>query len=298
MRESTFDSGVVQLNYGESHGAGPAFVILHGGSGSWRYHEKLIDLLATKWHVFAPDFRGHGMSGHALGHYQLSDYASDTAAFLSAVVRQPAVVYGHSLGGEVAMMLASEHPELVRSVINADAPLSIEGHPGEAPEHRRMNELWHQLAGQPVEEIEPALRAMEVSWQGRLYDRADQALGTDNPWFQFQAQNLHRLDPEMLAAVLRGPDYMLRGYDAELILPRIRCPVLLLQADPELGAALRDEDVQKGLKLIPHASHIRLSGLGHELQAERVFEAMTPFLASVAALGPGLEDDDGSLRRP
>lgn len=285
MRESRFDSGVVQLNYGESQGAGPAFVILHGGSGSWRYHEQLINLLATNWHVYAPDFRGHGMSGHTPGHYLLSDYVSDTAAFLSVIVREPAVVYGHSLGGEVAMMLASQQPELVRSVINADAPLSIEGHPGEAPEHRRMNELWRQLAGHPVEEIEPALRAMEVSWQGRVYERADQALGKDNPWFQFHAQNLHRLDPDMLAAVLSGPDHMLRGYDPELVLPRIRCPVLLLQADPERGAALRDQDVEKGLRLIPHASHIRLSGLGHELHAERVFEAIRPFLASVSRSG-------------
>jgi pimeloyl-ACP methyl ester carboxylesterase len=74
---------------------------------------------------------------------------------------------------------------------------------------------------------------------------------------------------------------MLRGYEAERILPRIRCPVLLLQADPELGSALRDQDVQRGLALIPHASHVRLSGLGHELQAERVFEAITFFLSTL-----------------
>ena len=200
------------------------------------------------------------MSGHTPGHYLLSDYVSDTATFLSEVVREPAVVYGHSLGGEVAMMLASKHPEVVRSVINADAPLSIEDHPGELPDHRRMNELWRRLAGRPVEEILTALKGMEVSWHGRLYKRADQALGTDNPWFQFQAQNLHQLDPDVLRAVLRGPDYALRGYEPERVLPRIRCPVLLLQADPELGSALRDQDVQKGLALIPHASHVRLSG--------------------------------------
>lgn len=256
-------------------------MILHGGSANWRYHEQLINLLAPNWHVYAPDFRGHGKSGHTPGHYLLSDYVSDTASLLSEVVREPAIVYGHSLGGEVAVMLASEHPGLGRAVISGDAPLSIEDHAGEQPDHRRMNELWHRLAGRPVDEILVALRGMEVAWQGRLYKRADQALGTDNPWFQFQAQNLHQLDPDMLDAVLRGPDYMLRGYEAEHILPRIRCPVLLLQADPELGAALRDQDVQRGLALIPHASHVRLSGLGHELQAERVFEAVTSFLSTM-----------------
>jgi pimeloyl-ACP methyl ester carboxylesterase len=281
LRESSFDTGVVKINYGESQQAGPPFVILHGGAGSWRYHERLVNLLASSWHVYAPDFRGHGMSGHTPGQYLLADYLSDTAAFLRALVREPAVVYGHSLGGEVAIMVASQHPELVRSVINADAPLSIEDHPAESPDHRGMNQLWHRLAGRPVEEIVPALMAMRVSWQGRSYERADQALGSDSPWFQFQAQNLHTLDPDVLAAVLEGPGYLLRGYDPEQILPRIRCPVLLIQADPARGAALRDEDVKRGLSLIPHAACVRLSGLGHELQAERVFEAMTPFLASL-----------------
>jgi pimeloyl-ACP methyl ester carboxylesterase len=281
LRESSFDTGAIKVNYGESQQGGPSFVILHGGSGSWRYHERLINLLAGSWHVYAPDFRGHGRSGHTPGHYLLADYVSDIAVFLSAVVREPAVVYGHSLGGEVAMMLASKHPELVRSVINADAPLSIEDHPGEVPEHRRMNELWHRLAGRPVDEIVPALKAMEVSWQGRSYERADQALGIDSPWFEFQAENLHQLDPDVLAAVLRGPGHLLRGYDPELILPSIRCPVLLLQADPARGSALRDPDVEKGLTLIPHAAHIKLSGLGHELQAEQVFDAIAPFLATL-----------------
>jgi pimeloyl-ACP methyl ester carboxylesterase len=281
LRERRFDTGVVEINFAEGGRSGPAMVVLHGGSASWRYNEQLINLLATDWHVYAPDFRGHGRSGHTPEHYLLSDYVSDTATFLSAVVREPAVVYGNSLGGEVAMMLASKHPELVWSVINGDGPLSNEDHPGELPDHRRMNELWHRLAGRPVEEILPALKGMEVSWQGRLYKRADQALGTESPWFQFQAENLNQLDPDMLAAVLKGPDHSLDGYEPERILPRIRCPVLLLQADPELGAALRDQDVQRGLALIPHASHVRLSGLGHELQAERVFEAITFFLSTL-----------------
>ena len=39
-------------------------------------------------------------------------------------------------------------------------------------------------------------------------------------------------DPDMLAAVLAGPDSMLGGYDPETLLPAISCPVLLLQACP------------------------------------------------------------------
>ena len=284
MRESRFDTDVVEINYGESQPGGRPFVILHGGAASWHYNEALINLLASSWHVFAPDFRGHGKSGRTPGHYLLIDYVSDTAKFLRGVVREPVVVYGHSLGGEVAMMLASDHPELVRAVIDGDAPLSIEDHLTELPHHRRMNELWHGLAGRPVYEIVPALKAMEVPVPGGLLKRAEDVFGQDSPWFEFQARNLHDLDPDMLAAVLRGPGYMLGGYDPEKILPRIRCPVLVLQADPVHGSALRDQDIERRLQLIPHATHVKLLGVGHELQGpqpQRIFEAIAPFLTSL-----------------
>ena len=114
--------------------------------------------------------------------------------------------------------------------------------------------------------------------------RAGDAFGEDNPWFAFQAMNLHRLDPDMLAAVLAGPEVMLDGYEPETLLPAIRCPVLLLQADPAAGGMLSDGEVARSLRLLPRGRHVRLEGIGHELHgphAQRVLDAMAPFLASV-----------------
>jgi hypothetical protein len=54
---------------------------------------------------------------------------------------EPAVVYGHSLGGEVGVMLAAQHPELVCALIVGDAPLSISDHATEHPAHRAQNTL-------------------------------------------------------------------------------------------------------------------------------------------------------------
>jgi pimeloyl-ACP methyl ester carboxylesterase len=116
--------------------------------------------------------------------------------------------------------------------------------------------------------------------------QAREIFGEDNPWFQFQAENLHRLDPDMLAAVLDGPEIMLEGYDPEILLPVITCPVLLLQADRAAGGLLRDEEVEMGLRLLAHPAHVRLNGIGHELhgppgQEQRVLQAITPFLEAV-----------------
>ena len=288
LRERLFATGEVAINYAEGPANGPAFVLLHGGSARWQYGRDLLEMLADDWHVYAPDFRGHGKSGRVPGAYNLADYVRDTAAFLAGVLREPAVVYGHSLGGEVAVMLAAQHPEVVGAVVVGDAPLSRNRHATEEPDHRAQNVLWHRLSGRPANEIEPALREMPIRLtpgEPRLRP-AREVLGEDSPWFAFMAVSLQQLDPDMLAAVLAGPDSMLGGYDPETLLPAISCPVLLLQADPLQGSALRDDDVALGLALLRRGIHIRLDGIGHPLhgpphQTRRVLDTISPFLETV-----------------
>jgi pimeloyl-ACP methyl ester carboxylesterase len=112
--------------------------------------------------------------------------------------------------------------------------------------------------------------------------RAGDVFGEDSPWFLFQAENLHLLDPGMLDTVLAGPETLLEGYDGERLLPAISCPVLILQADPTRGG-MPDEDVEAALRLLPRGHHVRLEGIGHELhgppgQEQEVLRAITPFL--------------------
>lgn len=282
-----FHTGVVEINYAEGPPNGPPLVVLHGGAARWQGGEELLRRLAEHWHVFGPDFRGHGRSGQAAGRYGLGDYVQDTAAFLREVVREPAVLFGHSLGGEVAVMVAAQLPDLIRAVIVGDAPLSIEDHPTEEASHRAMNERWHGLAGRPIEEIVLALKATPIVVPGQTEPRpAREILGEEHAWFAYQATNLHLLDPDMLAAVLEGPATMLEGYDPEVLFQTIVCPVLLLQADPARGGLLRDNEVTRALRLLPHGRHVRLTGIGHELhgpseQVPAVLAAITPFLDSV-----------------
>src|SRR5262249_48190741 len=101
--------------------AAPPLVLLHGGSWRWQ-GALLLDELSQRYHVYAPDFRGHGRSGRTPGHYAIEDYANDTITFMERVVREPAVVFGHSLGGQVAIVVAACRPDLVVGLIVGDAP--------------------------------------------------------------------------------------------------------------------------------------------------------------------------------
>jgi pimeloyl-ACP methyl ester carboxylesterase len=261
---------------------------LHGGAGRWQYSLELLETLAPDWHVFAPDLRGHGSSGRVADAYRLPDYVADIAALLEGVVREPAIVYGHSLGGEVGVMLAARDARFVRALIVGDSPLSPDNHITNDPTHRAQNVLWHQLSGRPIAEIVQALHSMSVVERPGAEPRpAREVFGEYNPWFEHQATSLHQLDPGVLAAVNAGPASMRVGYDPHELLPLIECPVLLLQADPAAGSALSDSEVELALTLLRRGTHVRLDGIGHPLHGPpggtaRVIAAWTPFLGAVS----------------
>ena len=124
IQESTFEAGSIHINYAEIPRLGTPLVLLHGGSARWQSFETILPDLAATWHIYAPDFRGHGKSSWAPGTYRLQDYADDTIAFLRDCVEEPAYLFGHSLGGMVALLVAARYPAGVRAVAVGDAPLT------------------------------------------------------------------------------------------------------------------------------------------------------------------------------
>src|SRR5664279_837983 len=109
--ERTLDIGEIRLNYAEGPVNGKPLVLLHGLGRRWQVFLPLIPALSMRWHIFAPDFRGHGKSGRVPRGYGGTDYAEDVTHFLRECVPANVIIFGHSLGGMVAMWIASHHPE-------------------------------------------------------------------------------------------------------------------------------------------------------------------------------------------
>ncbi len=127
LDERRFDAGEVQLNYAEGPDAGPPLVLVHGGASRWQGFLPIIPALARRWHVYALDLRGHGRSGWTPNRYRLDDYTADLLAFLARCIARPAVVMGHSLGGNIALLAAVRAPQAVRAVALGDTPLVLTG---------------------------------------------------------------------------------------------------------------------------------------------------------------------------
>jgi 2-(acetamidomethylene)succinate hydrolase len=106
-----------KLRYYEWPGEGPNLILLHGSSGYGLMFEWTANFLGNRFHVFAPDQRGHGDSDKPDGTYSAQEYAEDLHQFIGALGLGSAVVGGHSLGGRVSQVFAATHPEECEGVI-------------------------------------------------------------------------------------------------------------------------------------------------------------------------------------
>ncbi|MYW80050.1 Pimeloyl-ACP methyl ester carboxylesterase [Streptomyces sp. LaPpAH-199] len=118
----TVQAGGIRLAYREwgEEGA-PPVVLLHGRSGSSAGWARIALDLAVDHHVYAPDFRGHGLSDWP-GRYSFETFRDDLHAFLEARNLAGATVVGHSMGGVAAYLLAQREPDLIGRLVIEDAP--------------------------------------------------------------------------------------------------------------------------------------------------------------------------------
>jgi pimeloyl-ACP methyl ester carboxylesterase len=254
----------MKLNVTET-GQGAPVALLHGLLGAGQNFGAVQKALAAGGHrVLALDLRNHGASPHD----PVMTYpamAADVAETLRAAGAWPCAVVGHSMGGKVAMTLATAHPQGVERLVVADiAPVAY------------PTPLFTAYVA--------AMRAMQLH-PGLTRREADAALApvVPNPALRgFLLQNLvfaedpprWRIGLEEIAAAM--PD--IGGWPAPT--GRYDGPVLVLAGDasdyirPDHHAAFR--------ALFP-AARFETMRAGHWLHAENprdFLAAVTRFLAA------------------
>lgn len=107
-------------------GEDPPMVLLHPNRANARVWDYVVTYSTLPHTVYAPDHRGHGLSDWPESGYELEDYLADDIAFLEAVADQPVILVGAATGGTIALLLATERPDLVRAVAVVDPGLSLD----------------------------------------------------------------------------------------------------------------------------------------------------------------------------
>jgi pimeloyl-ACP methyl ester carboxylesterase len=273
----------VKVRYVEAEGPSPSIVFLHGVTDSLTSYLAPMSMLGGEFRMLAMDFRGHGLSGHTPGEYRVRDYAEDVLEFVNGVVREPALVVGHSLGSMVAASMSSVAPGLVRGVFLEDPPFYTAQMPAfrDTSDHRAFGGLrevlrQHKEAGQSVD----ALAQLVGTWpiHPLLFDGRSLLDIAGPEVVRARAESLHRMDVEALQPVLDGTQF--DGFNPDEALAKIASPVHLLAGEVSLGGAVEQRDVERLASVIRRYTHRMLPGVGHMIH----HTAPTDYVSEVRAL--------------
>ena len=105
--------------YSQKFGTGDPLLILHGLFGSSDNWTSIARQLSENHAVFLLDQRNHGKSPHT-AEFGYAQMAADVREFLEDHGLKNIILIGHSMGGKVAMKLATEYPMRVKKLIVAD----------------------------------------------------------------------------------------------------------------------------------------------------------------------------------
>jgi 2-(acetamidomethylene)succinate hydrolase len=278
MEMRLVSSDGVELAVTDSRGEGSPVVFVHGFSNDRFVWEDLARGLPESFRPICYDLRGHGDSGWSLeSRYHLLDHARDLAEIFEALSLERAVLVGHSMGGNIATLFASLHPERARALALVDAGPAL----GQDAWRRASGDVSDQArAYDSVAEYRKLLGLAYPLGAGAALDRLARTSLTQRRDGRFEP----KLDPLLLE--LQGSEDQLRKTESLLwdALAKLRCPVLLARGErsamlPELVARKMVDRVIADARLaqIPNAGHAVMFDNGPALRAE-----LEAFLAACA----------------
>ena len=232
-----YEIGDVKL-YTVMRGHGPPILFLHGGL---RYFDNSFSQQAAYFAAFRTvvgvDQRGHGHSPDNARPFSYRDMADNTAALIRKLDVGPVDIVGWSDGGNVGLLIARFHPELVRRLVVSGANIRGDYDGAEAYEEFRRTSVEAFAANLP-----PSLREdySRVSPDG------------ENHWFVFVGKTKELW---MTRVVLEPAD-----------LAAIQVPVLVMAGDHDAISLEQTLAIFRGL---PKGQLCIFPATGHATMSER-----------------------------
>lgn len=160
-------SGNIRLAYIDEGKGSETIVMIHGlGSYSQAWKRNITEL-SKKYRVIAVDLPGYGKSSKAPHSGLMTFYAGVISDFIQQLKLGQVNLAGHSMGGQISMVLALEHPELVKRLILVD-PAGFEAfHAGQRD--------WFKEVMTPNLVRLTSLDAIETNLAANFYRMPDEA---------------------------------------------------------------------------------------------------------------------------
>jgi pimeloyl-ACP methyl ester carboxylesterase len=240
----------------------PLIFYLHGWADTGSTFQFVVDALASRWRVVAPDWRGFGRTAHTGGPYWFPDYLADLHEILKHYSPDaPVYLVGHSMGGNVASLYAGSMPERVNAIVNVEGFGLADADPDNAPQRYR-DWLEAQEAGRNFSfypDFTGLVRRIRSRNPGLSEDRAEfvarQWAREDNGAVRLRADPRHKLPNPILY----------RRAEAAACWRRISADVLLISGEnSSFRTQLRDFASSWG----PDTESCVIEGVGHMIHFE------------------------------
>jgi len=213
----------------------PALLYLHGtflGNLWLEFHQTL----SQRFHLFAPDIPGFGLTGRPDWMRDMSDYILYFRDLLDALGLEKPMVIGHSLGGWMAAELVVWYPERVKKlVLSNSVGIRVKGTP-----------IAHIFAMNPQELL------------GVSFDNFLAAMPLMPTEMNVDYLLSYYRQRTTLAALAWNP-----GYDPKLErrLQRVNCPTLIIWGQNDRLVPVAYADAFH--RLIANSEMVKLEGTGH-----------------------------------
>jgi pimeloyl-ACP methyl ester carboxylesterase len=156
---------------------GRKLFLLHGWMDVSASFQFLADALRGEWDVYAPDWRGYGLTQWGKADcYWFPDYIADLNFLLDRFeTNDPVDLVGHSLGGNVACLYAGIRPDRVRKLVNLEGfglkPTRADDAPGRYS--RWLDELQDRPRLRPYKSFEDLARRLREGNPRLSKEKAD-----------------------------------------------------------------------------------------------------------------------------
>ncbi len=251
--------------YYETSGEGEPLLFIHGLGSSTRDWEAQVPYFSDKFQTVTVDLRGHGQSEKPSSTYSISLFASDVAALIREI-GGPVHVVGISMGAMVALQLAVDFPELVKSIIVINSQDEV-----------LMNTRQARQAVM-IRKVIP--RLMGMKWMGKYLGKK---LFPEEDQEQLRELIADRWAENSVKDFIKSVN-AIAGWSVRKHLNTIKCPVLVVASELDYTPV---EAKEIYVKLLPDARLEVIKGARHAISVERpeeLNEVMLGFLGQIFQL--------------
>ncbi len=249
MKEQRIKAGEVELQVREYEHEGEAIIFLHFGGGNLMVWQGVVPHFQDKYHLVLLDLKGHGKSDKPSTGYHIDELAGEVILVMDELQIERAHIVGSSLGAEVGLSMAANHPGRVRSLVLDGALFSEFGPYGiwqgteEEFKAHAANRLEKIRATPPkeypsVDALVEANRKMfeEYGWWSDIFDSVKR-------YDSVQTSGGKYIGSWGLMAEDYTRHYLF--YQFEDYYRRVDCPVLMLP-DTYPGQDEREQEIMQG----------------------------------------------------